>query len=374
VRAVVERAPLLAAMSRLMGVVERRNTIPILGNVVVTAEPGVLKLRATNLEMEATEAFAAAIDDLGEVTVPADKLHEIVRNADAGAQITLATSATDPRVQVSSGRSRFNLPALPAIDHPRFAVEGLGDPWSFPAKTLADMLSRVGFLRGAQDPITRLSATLIITNATELHVVACCNAGIALRREPAPAGAQIELMVLPKFTNQLIRWLGDAEGDAVISSSASLMRVEAGGATLTSKVLDDVRVDYLRALLEEHPHRAIADQAELSMALRRVMVMGEQKIRVTRFGVSDDGITLAARDGVSGEGVDEIGTQYEGPPVKFEINADIVQGALANLKGDLVELGFVETYDIKVNDTGKVVVRAPSDPGFICNLMRQMAA
>lgn len=355
-----------------MGVVERKNTIQVLGNVVVSAVPGGLNLRATDLEMEATECFPAAVDDLGEVTVPADKLFEIVRSSAAGAQLTLATSATDPRVQVQSGRSRFSLPTLPAHDLPMFAVEGLGASWSFPAKMLADMISRVGFLRGSLHPIiTRLSATLIITHEGELHVVACCNAGIALRREPAPPGADIEIMVLPKFTNQLVRWLSDVDGDAVISSSRTLMRVEAGGATLTSKVLDDARVDYARVLLDQHPLKAIVDQAELTVALRRVMIMGEQKTRVTRFGFTEDGVTLAARDGVSGEGADEVGTQYEGPPVKFDINADIVQGALGNLRGDLVELGFVETYDQKFNDTGKVVVRAPSDPGFICNLMRQ---
>lgn len=115
-RAVVERAPLLGAMSRIMGVVERRNTIPIIGNVAICVEARRITLRATDMEMEAVEVLEAATDELGGVTIPADKLSDIVRNADAGAQVTIATRADDPRVLVQSGRSRFNLPALvPAV-------------------------------------------------------------------------------------------------------------------------------------------------------------------------------------------------------------------------------------------------------------------
>lgn len=372
-RAVVERAPLLAALSRLMGVVERRNTIPILSNVCLSLEPGRVRLRATDLEMEAIEIVVAAVDEPGEITIPADKFHDIVRNSDVGCQVTISTSKADPRVVVQAGRSRFQLPAISAADFPTFEADGLSEQWAFPAKTLADMISRVGFIRGDMNPLTRLSATLLKVVGGEFHVVACSNAGIAVRREPAPAGAAIEALLLPKFTNQAIRWLADVEGDAYLSCSDTLVRVQAGGSTLTSKVLDDQYVAYERILLETQEHAAITDQDGLAVAIKRVMIMGEGKVGSVRLAFTDGEVSLAARGKDSGEGSDELAADYGGPAIDFLMNADILQGALTNLSGDAVELAFVEKFSERDNNTGKVIVRAPSDPAYVVNLMRSRA-
>ncbi len=372
-RAVIERAPFLAAMSQLMGVVERKNTIPILANILIEFEPGQAILRATDLDMEAVERLPAAVDELGATTVPADKLFDIVRNADDGAQITVATVTGDPRVRIQSGRSRFSVPALAADAFPYFPTEGLSEPWSFPAKTLADMLNRVGFIRGDTKVVTAFCTILLCIEGDEFHAMAASLSGIALRREKAPEGASVEVMLLSKMTNHLIRWLSDAEGDAQISWSDRLFKVEFGGTSVVSKVFDGQRLKYTHIILEGQDNAARTDQDAMKIGVRRTMIMGDGKVGSVRLAFADGEIALTARGGESGEGVDEIAADYTGPGVSFLMNAGHLQGALQNLRGDGVELGFAEKYDPTNNNTGKVVIRAPSDPGLLINLMQSRA-
>lgn len=375
-RAVVERAPLLAAVSRLMGVVERRNTIPILGNICLSLEPGRVRLRATDLEMEAIEIVVAAVDEPGDITIPADKFHDIVRNADPGCQVTISTSKADPRVVVQAGRSRFQLPALPGEDFPTFNADGLSPDWPFPARNLADMLSRVAFMRADTKIITPLNAVYLAVIGDQLTAVACNRSGIAIRNEPAPAGADLSVMVLPKFINQVSRWLGDADGDAYLSSSAGLLRVVCGNATLTTKVFDGEYVNYERLLMRSHEVTATTDQDALTSAARRVMIMGEVsegKTRSVKMTFGDGAIRLAAKGSDTGEGLDEIAADYEGPERDFLVNAPQMQEAMSNLRGDVVELSFAKVFDSKVNSSGQVVIRAPSDPAMLINLMQMRA-
>ena len=365
-RAVIDRAPLLGAMGRLMGVVERRQVIPILANVYLTLSAGRLTLRATDLDMEIIEAVPASVDEPGEITVSAEKLHDIARNADAGCQITIATKKGDPRVQVQSGRSRFNLPAIGPEDFPKFAAEGLGEPWTIKAQTLADMVNRVSFARGDMNPMTNFSGVFLTVSEGQVHAVACHKAGVAIRREPAPDGAAIASILTPKFTGQLVRWLSAVEGDAMVSASASLVRIEAEGAVLIGKVIDGQYFDYGRLLSEQHEVYARTDQDALSGALKRVMIMGDNATGTVQLTFADDGISLSARNDQSGDGADEIGCEYAGPEAKMLMNAARLQDAIASLSGDQIELGFASVVDPKVNETGKVIIRtAPVGTGII---------
>lgn len=324
--------------------------------------------------MEAVEVLEAATDELGGVTIPADKLSDIVRNADAGAQVTIATRADDPRVLVQSGRSRFNLPALPISDFPQFEADGLSDAWAFPAKRLADMISRVSFVRAPAEPLTALSGVHLNVRDGELHAVAAQKSGIALRREPAPEEAAISEILLPKFTGQAIKWLSEMEGDVLVSTvPGRLVRLQAAGATLTTKVYGGPYVDYKRVLLEAHDSTAKTDQDALALALRRVMVMGDAKSKSVRLRFGEGGLVLTARNAQSGDGVDEISCDYADEADPFLLSADHLQATLEKLGGDVVEIGFAPKYDSTVHATGQVIIHAPADPGMIVNLMQMRA-
>ena len=123
---------------------QRRITIPILANVALSAANGRLSLRATDLEMEAIESFDAQIGDAGETTIPADKLHDIVRSADPGAQVKIYDVETDPRMKIRSGRSNFSVPCMAADTFPKFTSDGLGEEFAMPAKAFADDVKAAG--------------------------------------------------------------------------------------------------------------------------------------------------------------------------------------------------------------------------------------
>lgn len=372
-KAFVERAPLLAALGRIVGVVERRQVIPIIGNVALTFSEGRLELRGTDLDMEAEEVVSAQVETPGAFTVPADKLHDICRNADAGAEIVFSTTDDDPRVKIAAGRARFNVQSLPIDDFPKFLIEGLSEPWSVRGKTLADMLSRVSFARGALDPLTAMSGIHLNVVGGELHAVACHGSGIALRREPAPEGAAICATVLPKFTNQVGRWAAELDGDVQVSSSPGLVRIQSGDSVITTKVYDGPYFAYDRILMDSHTLSARTDQDAMLTGIKRAMIMAPPKAASVRLAFADGGITLSARHAESGDGADEIGCDFEGAETDFLLSADALRSAIESLRGDVMELGFEPTYVAGETATANVLIRAPADPKFIANLMQMRA-
>lgn len=374
-KASVERQPLLAALSRISGVVDRgAKNIPIIGNVAVAFSDDRLELRGTDLDMEAVEVIPARIADPGRTTISADKLYEIVRNVAGGAEVAISDDTKDPRVVVMAGASKFRLPSLPYDDFPRFPAENLGEPWTIDAKTLADMVSRVAFCRDSTDPLKAMSCTHIVGCGEQLHVVGVHAAGMALRREPRPTGCDISEILLPKHTGQLVNWLADIEGDVEVSTSpSSLVRIRAGGAMLTSKVYGGHYVNYLNALKEDHEAFCRTDQDALKASIKRVMITGESKSGSVRLAIADGGVKLFARNDAIGEGADEIACDYDAAEASLLLNATRFASALAQLRGDRVELGFAPVMETGNHASGQVIIRAPADTGFIINLMQPRA-
>jgi DNA polymerase-3 subunit beta len=376
----LDRAPALAALSRVAGVVERRHTIPILSNVALSAADGRLSLRATDLDMEAVESISAEVGVDGDITLPADKLHDIVRSSDAGAQIHLALDDADPRVKVKSGRSNFRVPALPFGDFPRFACDGLGAEFALDARVFASMLARTKWAIETRDRLSLFNSVYLATTETELHAVGASHSAVALARIAKPEGAAIAALLPPKLVDQLIRWLGDADAEVRISSAAwvgagyesyqtaRLIRVRCGDAALTAKLCDAPKfVDYPRVLIERHDNAARTDQDALKAALRRALIMTDVKTHGVRLAFAEGGLTVQARNDHAGEGADEIGAEYGGPEASFLLAAHHLEGVLAHLKGDVVEIGFSgERVDGKAR-TITVVRQAPADPSFIVN-------
>lgn len=370
----LERAPALSALARVVGVVERRHTIPILSNVALRAEGGALHLRATDLDMEAIEAIPADVETDGEITIPADKLHDIVRNAEAGAQIALSMDATDPRVKVKSGRSRFQVPAMPSTAFPTFPTDGFDAGFTMPAKVLADMLSRV--LPGVA-PITTNSALACVflgTVGDEIHAVGCSSQGLVFRREPRPEGAEIAAILPTKFVGQAVRRLAEADGEVRVRQTGTMIRIEQESSVLTSKLFDAPKyAPYLEVLLDTHEAFARTDQEGLAAAARRVLVMMDAKSNAIRLAFTSGGVSVLARNDQAGEGADELFAEYEGPDHSFLLNASRLMETLSALQGETVEIGFSLTGDPKHQDTFKTIIRAPSDPSFVAMLMQPRA-
>lgn len=383
----IDRAPALSAISRVVGIVERRHTIPILANVALSASDGRLSLRATDLEMEAIETLDAQVSDDGETTIPADKLHDIVRAADPGAQIKVFSEDADPRLKVRSGRSNFSVPCLPSANFPRFKADGLGDECALSAKTFASMLSRVKWAANGDKSSTIDGCVFLATVEGKLHAVAAKSSSIAMVREDAPAGARLACLLPMKLVDQLIRWLGEADGDVFISAAdwgandrtedyatQRLVRVRHASGMITGKLYDYPRyLDYGRFLIEGHDLSLRTDQDALKAAIRRALIMADAKSHAVHLSVSGGAMTVQARNDQAGEGADEIAVEYDGPDVALLLSAAQLESALSNLRGDIVELCFAPKPIERNPRSIAVVVRAPSDEGFVVNLAQPRA-
>lgn len=378
---IIERGPAFAALSRITGVVERKGIIDILSHVALHAEGEQLTLRGTNLDMEVIVTMPAVVTEPGEMTVPADKLNDIVSKTEQGGQIALFTKDTDPRVTVKAGRSRFNLPSLPVQGFPRFPAEEFDGRFMMPAKTLVDMVSRVEFMadRGQHDSV--LSCVYLGPHEDQLHVVSASSNGIALRREPKPEGADIKAILPMKLVGQITKWLAGVEGDVTISwvgwgsqRADKLIRLEHEQTIINAKLYDHPAfVPYMTALLEDQEVFARTDQDALAHAVSRVQVMQDVKSNAVRLKFGDGGVTVQARNDQAGEGEAEIAAEYVGPEYDFLLNSGKLTDLIGSLRGDVIEIGFCTQVVERDQNTAKVVARAPADTGFAGMLMQRRA-
>lgn len=369
----LERAPALSALSRLKGVVPSGSKIPMLLNVALKAEGSRLLVRATDLDMEAVEAIRADVRADGETTLPADKFYDIIRNADEGAEVGITLDDADPRAKVKSGRSTFRVPTLPAGDFPVFAADNLKPALLLPAKTLTDMLARtLPFVDRSTDHaklMYHISCVHLETRAGQLRAVAASNSGIALRREDRPEGGEVKVTLPPKLVSRLLAWLDESE-DVAVETSASLVRFTQGARQLTSKLYDATDwVAYENHLIEDHEVYARTDRDALMAALRRILILSDGK--TVYLTLRDNEICVHGRGyEFSGEAADELPCEYDGPEAQLKLSPNHSLNLLSQMRGDIVEMGFATVMDEAAVKTGKVILRAPCDPGFTAITMQ----
>jgi DNA polymerase-3 subunit beta len=213
----IERAALLKALGHVQSVVERRNTIPILSNVLLSAERGTLTFSATDLDMEITDEAEARVEVPGQITAPAHTLYEIVRKLPDGAEVELSFAGDDPRLQVSAGRSRFNLPVLPAGDFPVMSSEGLTARLVVDTVDLMRLIDKTRFAISTEETRYYLNGlylhTVVENGITKLRAVATDGHRLALAEMLAPEGAVgAPGVIVPRKTVQEARRL-DVQGD-----------------------------------------------------------------------------------------------------------------------------------------------------------------
>src|SRR5215469_10382601 len=216
----IERAALLKALGHVQSVVERRNTIPILSNVLLSANDGRVGFSATDLDMEIADSSPAQVDGGGQITAPAHTLYEIVRKLPEGADVSLSYTGDDPRLQVQAGRSRFNLPVLPAGDFPMMSSDGLSDPIGVDTNDLVRLIDKTRFAISTEETRYYLNGlylhVVVEDGASRLRAVATDGRRLALAEMPAPEGfAGLPGVIVPRKTINEARRLLDDAGESI---------------------------------------------------------------------------------------------------------------------------------------------------------------
>jgi DNA polymerase-3 subunit beta len=342
----IERAALLKALGHVQSAVERRNTIPILSNVLISAERGRLSFSATDLDLEIIDEAEAQVDQPGQITAPAHTLYEIVRKLPEGADVALSFTGEDPRLVIQAGRSRFSLPVLPAGDFPVMSSEGLAGRMSVDVGDLIRLIDKTRFAISAEETRYYLNGLYLHTvsegGSLKLRAVATDGSRLALAEMAAPEGAAgTPGIIVPRKTVGEARRLLDDAGESVeLALSPQKVRFDLNGAALTSKVIDGNFPDYGRVIPKDNNRIVRVDAKLFAQAVDRVATISAEKSRSVRMAIEAGRVILTVRNMEAGQAVEEVEVDYDGEAFELSFNARFLLDITDQISGELAELRF----------------------------------
>jgi DNA polymerase-3 subunit beta len=350
-KATIERATLLRCLSHVQSVVERRNTIPILSNVLIDAgDSGSVKVMATDLDLQVVEAMAASsIDQAGAITVSAHLLFDIARKLPEGSQVSL--TANENRLEVKAGRSNFKLPTLPRDDFPVIVEGDLPTSFELPARMLAELIDRTRFAISTEETRYYLNGIFLhVTDEDEPLLKAAATDGHRLARFtlPRPEGAagMPDVIVPRKAVGELRKLLEEAlDSNVLIDLSASKIRFTMGGeggVVLTSKLIDGTFPDYSRVIPTANDKLLKVDPKLFFSGVDRVATIATEKTRAVKIGLDHDRVTLSVTSPDNGTAAEELAAEYRAEGLEIGFNANYLKDILGQIEGDTVELHLAD--------------------------------
>ncbi|MGR3483310.1 DNA polymerase III subunit beta [Salipiger marinus] len=323
----IERATLLKAVSQAQSVVERRNTIPILANVLIEAEGDAVSFRATDLDIEVLDRAPAQVERAGSTTVSAVTLHEIVRKLPDGALVGLTADAASGRLTVAAGRSTFSLATLPKEDFPVMASSEYSSNFTAKAEVLRRLFDKTKFAISTEETRYYLNGVYMhVSDGEDGRVLRCvATDGHRLARidAPLPGGAEgMPGVIVPRKTvGELRKLLDEDDMDIDVSVSETKVRFATPQITLTSKVIDGTFPDYSRVIPTNNTRRLEVDAGEFAKAVDRVATVSSERSRAVKLQLDEDRLILSVNAPDSGAAEEELAVAYADEPLEIGFNA-----------------------------------------------------
>jgi DNA polymerase-3 subunit beta len=352
-----ERNALLAAISSVVGVVERRQTLPILSNILLERKAGKLSFLATDLELQVSTQLEAGDGEDFAITLGARKLFDIARALPEGVRVKL--DSKDSQVVLSAGKSRFTLQTLPAADYPRVETgAGLGPALKLPQKTLRRLLHLVQFAMASQDIRYYLNGMLLVLDGAQLRAVATDGhrlsyAEAALDEESEPR----EVIIPRKTVLELNKLLGDVDDAVELRIGANQVTFTLPHTELVSKVVDGKFPDYQRVIPADQPRRLEANRQSLMQALQRAAILSNEKFRGVRLVMSENTLGIVCNNNEQEEAADEIEVDYHGEPLDVGFNVNYLLEGMGAVAGETVALSLGDA-------NSSMLITSASEPGF----------
>lgn len=332
------REAILQPLQTVVGVVERRQTMPILSNVLLSLQGNKLSVTATDLEVEMVAEAEVEAEGSGEITVPGRKLHDIFRALPEGTKVEI--SQNGDRVNVKGGRSRFTLSTLRAADFPTIDEIGAKQTLRLNRADLRRLVEKTHFSMAQQDVRYYLNGLLLETERKRLRAVATDGHRLALSEADLLAAAtRDEQVIVPRKGVLELSRLLDGDGEVQLALGANHVRVHLDGIRLTSKLIDGRFPEYGR-VVPSQPRNAIkADRNLLRQALQRTAILSNEKYRGVRLELAANSVVLQANNPEQEEAVETLEVEYSGDAMEIGFNVNYLLDALAAVDSDQVELG-----------------------------------
>jgi DNA polymerase III subunit beta len=336
----VERAALLKSLGHVHRVVERRNTIPILANVLIRADKAAVSLKATDLDLEVTETVPAEGAAAGATTVPAHMIYDIVRKLPEGSQIVLEALGDRASLAIRAGRSRFTLQTLPETDFPDLAAGEMTHRFTLAAGDLKRLIDKTQFAISTEETRYYLNGIYLHTagngNAVTLRAVATDGHRLAQVELPAPAGAvgMPGIIVPRKAVGEVQRLIEDTGAEIAVELSPTKIRFTLGEVVLTSKLIDGTFPDYARVIPAGNDKDLIVDKADFEAAVDRVSTVSSERGRAVKLSLSAGRMVLSVTNPDSGSATEELEVQYEADPLDIGFNSRYLLDIAAQIEGE----------------------------------------
>jgi DNA polymerase-3 subunit beta len=337
------RDTLLGPIQSVAGVVERRQTMPILANLLLSVTENMLSVTATDMEVELVAQTEVSASEQGEVTVPARKLLDICRALPEGANVSVTLDKG--RLVLRSGRSRFSLATLPAADFPAVEDIRVQRSFSLQQKQLRALINRTAFSMAQQDVRYYLNGLLLETSDKRLRAVATDGHRLALCDLEADLGDMLsQQVILPrKGVMELQRLLGDIEDVANVELGTNHVRVQLHGIRFTSKLIDGRFPEYERVVPKGGDKVILVERQALREALTRAAILSNEKYRGIRLNLEDAKLRIQAHNPEQEEAEDEVEVEYHGGELEIGFNVSYLLDALAALTSDQVVLTLTDS-------------------------------
>jgi DNA polymerase-3 subunit beta len=337
-----KRETLLEPLQAVTGIIERRHTLPILSNVLLSRTDGVIEFVATDIEIEITASMPAeGAGDAQKITVGARKLFDILRALPEGADVGLVLQ--DKRLQVKSGKSRFNLQTLSAEDFPRLVLgEGVGTRFSVPQKLLKSLLGLVQYAMAQQDIRYYLNGLLMVVEDRHLRLVATDGHRLAYASGDVSGKdlAKQEVILPRKTIIELSKLLEDSEDPVAIDLSTAQAKFTFGNVVLVSKLVDGKFPDYGRVIPQNQPKKLKFDRVVLLQALQRAAILTSDKFRGVRWVLGEGSLKISCSNTEQEEAQEELDVAYTGETLDIGFNVGYLVDVLNNLDVAEVECGL----------------------------------
>ncbi len=344
----IERSTLLRSLAHAQSVVERRNTIPILANVLLQVTDSRLSFAATDMDIGIIETVEAEAETAGSTTAPAHTLYDIARKLPEGAQVAIEASGDNGQVKLRSGRSTFTLAALPVEEFPAISGGDLPHRFRLPARELRLLIDRTRFAISTEE--TRYYLNGIYLHAAEandtpvLRAVATDGHRLARAEIPLPEGASgIPGVIVPRKTvNEVRKLLEEAEGEIEVALSDTRIRFVIGDVVLVSKLIDGTFPDYERVIPTSNSKILAVDCRIFREAVDRVSTISSEKSRAVKLSLNGDTMVLSATSADAGTATEEIEVRYDAEPMEIGFNSRYLLDITQQIEGETVEIALAD--------------------------------